>query len=489
MNHSLCPIATARQLASLLVIYWRRWLVPAVAAAVLVGFYAVAVHRPVWKASQALAIRNEAANNQLGPGKFGHSDEMKTVQETLLQLTTSRGVLSAALAEVGPLAGRGSVDFPGETDVDDLRKAIKLAPPPGVEFGASEVFYLTVEDHDRNRAIALNHALCRHLQASFRQLRDAKAQSMIDELTRSVHLAKADLAESTARLTVVETQVGSDLAELRNLQDRASGDSGLQRIATEIQNEIRQTKAARTSAEQALALLEKAQRDPATLVATPNQLLESQPGLKRLKDGLVDAQLRTATLKGHMSEAHPLVQAARHAEQETARNLHAELAVAIGGMQTDLRSNGQRLALLEDQLAQTTARQRRIAELRAEYANLVAENARRTTLLERAEHNLAEARAAHAGANAASLLSRIDAPDAGARPCGPGRATILLLGAAAGLLLGFGILALTVPSLPSALPAPAPAVAAAPVVAYRPSHQPLDILSLKRKPYGAANGF
>ena len=69
----------------------------------------------------------------------------------------------------------------------------------------------------------------------------------------------------------------------------------------------------------------------------------------------------------------------------------------------------------------------------------------RGVLLERAEQNLAEARAARASAKAASLISRIDAPDAGIRPVGPGRITIALCGVLGGLLTGFGLVFLTVP--------------------------------------------
>ena len=49
---------------------------------------------------------------------------------------------------------------------------------------------------------------------------------MIDELSKTAALAKADLDESLARLSKIEAAVGSDLAELRVLNnDTTSGDS------------------------------------------------------------------------------------------------------------------------------------------------------------------------------------------------------------------------------------------------------------------------
>ena len=56
-----------------------------------------------------------------------------------------------------------------------------------------------------------------------------------------------------------------------------------------------------------------------------NRLLDSQPALRRLKDGLVDAQLRTAALQGRMSAEHPEVISAKEAETQVAARVHAEL--------------------------------------------------------------------------------------------------------------------------------------------------------------------
>jgi len=60
----------------------------------------------------------------------------------------------------------------------------------------------------------------------------------------------------------------------------------------------------------------------------------------------------------------------------------------------------------------------KLAEIRASYETQAAENRNRAGLAERAEQNLAEARAALAGAKVANLISRIDAPTPGPIPSG-----------------------------------------------------------------------
>jgi uncharacterized protein involved in exopolysaccharide biosynthesis len=455
--HSTPPaIPSPRQVLHLLRSYVWLWLLPAVLIAAAVGVYAV-LHVATWEASQALMVRNEASGADRTPGKFNQPEEMKTVQETILEVVKSRSVLEAALRQVGPPAAcKDPAAWPTDRDIETVRKYVKLVPPKGAEFGKTEVFYLTVRAEDRARSVALNEAVFKQLQAQFQQLRDAKAQSMIDELTKTVHLAKADLDEATASLASTEHQVGSDLAELRSMQEMASSDSALRRSGEEIRGQLRENATAEKTNQELLAVLTKAQDAPGRFVATPNRLLDSHPSLRRLKDGLVDAQLHTATLLGTMAADHPRVQAAQAAEEEIGHHLHNELALARRGVEVELRVVAGRRLLLDEQLAKTNERLDRLATVRAGYANEVAATKNRAVLLERAEQNLAEARAARASAKAASLISRIDRPDAGIRPIGPGRTVIALSGIVGGLLVGFGIVFLTVPAARPTASQPAP---------------------------------
>jgi uncharacterized protein involved in exopolysaccharide biosynthesis len=445
MNHSHFELPSPRECLQLAARHWRLWSLPALVISVAALGYAV--FRPAtWEAVQTLVVRNEAANNDRGPGKFGQVEEMKTVQETILELARSRNVLETAMKLAGaPSTCRRPESWPSARDIDDFRSDVKLVPPKGAEFGKTEVFYLAVRDHDRNRALALNKAICEQLQTRFQQLRDAKAQSMVAELTKTVALAKADLAESTAQLTASEKQIGGDLAELRAMQEVGAGDSSLRRSSEEIRAQIRETKSQQQSREELLAVLRAAKEDPGRLLATPNRLLESQPAIKQLKEGLVATQLRTAELQGLRSDEHPLVKSSRQAEEQVGRHLHEEMTLAVRGLEVELRMDADRLKLLDEQLSQTTARQESLAAIRATYEAQAAENRHRTQLVDRAEQNLAEARASHAGANAASLISAIDVADAGSDPIGPSRTMIALGGIAAGLIVGVGVLFLALP--------------------------------------------
>ncbi|HLA85536.1 MAG TPA: hypothetical protein VJL29_12135 [Thermoguttaceae bacterium] len=455
--------------------YPRRWAAPA--AAVAIAALLFAVFRPAtWEASQALIIRNEATGEQAEPGDFAHPEQMKSVQEMILELTKSRGVLRGALAEVGPPSNYDGepAEWPSDRDVADLRDVVALEPPKGAEFGTTEVFYLTVKSRDRSRAVALADALCNQLESRFQNIRDTKAQSMIGELANAVKLARIDLVEATSRLSAIEKEIGPDLAELRILNEATNGDSTLRRTSGEIATELRVARSNYAINRELFALLEQAQNDPGQLLAAPSQLLESQPALRRLKDGLVDAQIHTAQLKGRMNDAHPLVQAARESEKEIGRHLYHELAIALRGVKADLRLTGDRIQMLEERLAEATGRLERLSELRTPYATQVAETAHRTQVLQRAEQQLSQARASQSSASITNLISRIDSPDPGTKPLGPGRAVIVLVGLVGGLFVGLGVLLMTTPVIPE-IPATANVAVVAPAAEPAVSPRPLKV--------------
>lgn len=425
---------------------WRTWLSIAVVTTLVAAAYAL-LRKPTWEASQTLLLRNEAANNQEGPGRFRHLDDMKVTQETVLAVSKSHRVLAAALADVhaGDDAAKQSGARPAaaaEAAVADLRSAVELVPPKGAEFGKTEILDLKVRDQNGARAVARAAAISRHLQAELRRLRDSKAQSMIAELTRATGLAEAELLRANRQLAELEAQVGSDLGDLRMLDVTATGDSDLRRRLNAIEDELRQARVALQANQALQAMLERAQSDPGQLLATPNRLLESQPALRRLKDGLVDAQLQRAALEGTMSQHHPLVIAARDAQAQIARHLHDELAVALRGVEIDLALTAQRAEQLEALRRESLERLNRLAVMRAEYSRLAAEVRHRTQLLEDTRRNLAAALADREGARGASLITVLDEPRLGSTPLGPSRAMIILAGLFCGLAGGLGVVLL-----------------------------------------------
>jgi uncharacterized protein involved in exopolysaccharide biosynthesis len=445
MTNTNPTVAKARQILATLKSHMRLWLVPAVAGGAIALLFGI-FKDPAWEASQALQLREEAVGDAKHHGRFEDPYAMKTAQETVLEIARSTGVLSAALREIGPPDGRSETPpWPTPGEIGAVREKIAVKPPKGAEFGTTEVIYLTVGAGTRERALALADAVFEQLETRMRELRNRKAQAMIEELEKAVEIAGTDLAAANARLEQIEAEVGPDLAELRNLNEASSHGANLQTVLIDMDNELRAVRARRNDDAQLQQQLVAAQKDPGQLVAMPNSLLASQPALSRLKDGLVDAQLRTAQLLGTMREAHPQVQAAIDAEQQVRRHLHGELEVAIRGLAAELEMADARSDNLENQKAALQTKLDRIARLRVRYDNLEDEANRRSEILEQAQGDLTNARANQAAAQTASLISRIGRPETGDSPVGPGAFVIAAGGSVCGLALGLGLVFLSAP--------------------------------------------
>ncbi len=440
------PLLDPRIIVNTLVHYRWRWIVPTVLITLVAAGYALL--RPTkWEASQALLVRDEATGDSSRPGRFEDAEFMKTAQETVLEVAKSRTVLSAALVEIGPARGKRAANWPTAAAIEELRAAVKVAAPRGAEFGRTEVFYVKVKDKDRKRAMVLAAAVADQLDARLRALRDEKAKSLVQEVTKTVNLAKSDLQKTTVLLSEMEQHVGGDLAELRILNESSSGESNLRRTLISVQDELRRAQLVQTANQQLMAMLVDAREDPSQIVVAPRRLLESQPALSQLKDGLVAAKLKAADLQGGYRAAHPKVRAAVAAQVEIEKHIHDELQLAMSAMRAESKLNATEIEDLLAQKHEIESRMGRLAAMRADYNNLVKEVEQRGAIFSETQHELADVRANQAAAQAVSLLTRLDSPTTGDSPVGPGRSMIGLCGLFGGLITGFGIVFLTAPVL------------------------------------------
>lgn len=433
-----------------------KWLLPTIVCSVLALGYALVMSR-YWEATQGLVVRREistATGNE--PGKFADLYEMRTFQETILELAKSQQVITLTLQAVEQAETGQPAKVPSASKIESFRKRLSLLPPGGAEFGKTEVCYLQVKDKNRDRAIRLVAELGQQIDTRLRRLRKEQSNSLSDELKLQVDRAQAALQIETARLAKFETEVGADLGELRMLNASFSGQSDLRQQAINLNNERRNTEMQLRKSEQLLTVLRDARQEPEQLIAMPNSLLESQPTLRRLKDGLVDAQLRAARLEGTRTADHPQVQAANDSVEHIRNDLHGELEVAIRGVQVELQLANNTMAKLEQQHQGVQQRLGRLAGLRADYANRTSavENSRK--VLDQAQKQLGEVSATQVAAHSASLVTPIDQPETGPYPAGPGRASIVLLGTFGGFAVGMGWLFLTVVPTPVQNPVPTP---------------------------------
>ncbi len=247
--NSPTPQITNTKFIELLKTYWawrRLWIATTVAFGGLGLVYVLFLKNDMWTASQGLIVRDEANGAVMRLGRFQSQTEMKAAQETILEMARNTQVLREALLEVGPAKtflsfNKISENWPSQREVSELAEdAIGVRAPQGAEFGTTEVIYLDIKQHTRDRALELNKAVCKALDNRLRQVRVARADGVINELVRASNMATEDLKKASEQLQIVEREAGADLADLRGLSEANGSGSASRNQLENVKTELRQ---------------------------------------------------------------------------------------------------------------------------------------------------------------------------------------------------------------------------------------------------------
>jgi uncharacterized protein involved in exopolysaccharide biosynthesis len=393
-----------------------------------------------------LVVRDEATRSIEQLGRFASPSDLKAAQETILEMAQNPEVVEAALRKIGPPPGESATDWPNAETIDQTAtKQVNLLAPKGSEFGNTEVVYLQVKAESQTRANEFCQAMFASLTEQLRMVRRVRADSLIAELKHTRELAKQNLDEANARLHEIEVAFGTDLGELRNLNDTISGDGTNRRTLEETTRELQSAELELGKLQSLHQLLVAGSQDPQQLLISGSDLLASQPSLQRLKEGLIDAQLTSSRLAGIYTPENPKMKAAIAAEQEIQTRMQAETAEVIRAMAPMIRLQEELVGRLTDRESQLRERLNHLATARTEYAKIDSEVTHRTSLLADADRALSEAMASRTAALSTSLIAELGPPQVTEKPVGPSGLVITGGSTAAGILFGLGVVFLIAP--------------------------------------------
>ncbi|OYP35832.1 hypothetical protein CGZ80_10575 [Rhodopirellula sp. MGV] len=421
------------------------WIGAVIVFGFLGGVYAL-FSKDVYSARQPLVVRDEATRAVDRLGRFASQTELKAAQETILEMAQNREVVAAALRQIGPPEGADSATWPTISDVDGaIKKSVNILAPQGAEFGNTEVVYLAVKAESPERAISFCQAMFDNLTKHLRDVRRVRADSVIIELSHARDLAKANLDRVASQIHEIEVQFGADLGELRKLNDTYGGDSNLRRILETTKEQQRVAELDLKKMQALYDLLVASSKDPQRLLISGGDLLTSQPSLLRLKDGLIDAQLKSSQLSGVYTMLNPKRKAAIATEHEIRERIMQETVSVIAAMEPSLKLQQVELDKLNNRVNDLSRKLEMLATARTSYAEIDAELTQRTEQLAAADQRLADARANRSAALATSLVAELGPPQVSENPLGPGTVTTTMGAMMAGLIFGLGTVFLIAP--------------------------------------------
>jgi polysaccharide biosynthesis transport protein len=433
------PIVNFSQIKTNLRNHSLLWVIPTIVCTTLAISYAV-VKSNKWKATQVVQIRS-TSNDAAAPPQAFSPEAMKVAQENVVNAAKSMTVIEAALREIGPINGGNDPAWPDKSDVESSITKVTVAPPKGSEFGKTDLVYISAEAKTPQRAEAFTAAVVKHVERKIQEQRAQTEKSRIAEYTQTKAVAQQKLNTETAKLQKMEREVGIGLAELRSLGDgKTMGNTNLDRIKKDISTNREKLDAN----QQRLALLIQAQNDPDRIDKVPTELLEKS-NLKKMKEGLIEAQIRTANLIGNKTLQHPEVQAAQLVENKIRQQFATELNGLVNGFKSDIVINQNEIAKLELEKQQEDERTSKLGAIRAEYQNLESAMKFASENLSRETRNLSTAEANLAAAFSTSVLIKQSLTDVGTTSIGPSGIMIVAGGLFGGLILGLSLVFITVP--------------------------------------------
>lgn len=411
--------------------------------------YAVLLKRDTWVASQGMIVRDEATGAVMRLGRFESQTQMKAAQETILETAQSSVVVQDALNAVGrnsKLFGLWKSDKPYSLSEADsfARDCVKVRAPRGAELGTTEVIYLDVKNSSQERALQIAQALCDSLEKQLQKVRRQRAEGIIRELEAAVAVAQEDLEKSTKKMEQIEVNAGADLADLRGLTDANTGSTNRLMLDL-VRDDLRKAEIQLQNHRDNQIATQAALDNSNLLLQVTDQLAETQPAIKKLREGLAEATIKTAQLQGKYSNQHPEVLTALNTEEQFRENLRRELSAVQHALVGSIELSEKRMAKLLQQEQELGKRLNRLADIRADYTNVVSEVRARSEELQRTRRELTLATGARDAAGASSLITRLNQPTLGDKPLGPSRKAIIGGAMASGLCLGLGVVFLLVP--------------------------------------------
>lgn len=434
-----------KHVRNVLVLFAPLWVGAGILFGCLGAGYAI-VRSDVYAARQPLVVRDEATGSVDRMGRFNSQSELKAAQETILEMAQNPEVVADALRQIGPPNGRPNPFWPPAEEIEEIAANwVNVLAPKGSEFGNTEVVYLEVKSKDQTRASQFCRAMFDSLTTRLRTVRRVRADSIIAELTHARDLARRNRDETAAALHKIEVEFGTDLGELRDLNDTIAGNGTNRRTLEETRRDLQAAELELEKMESLHEFLTAGAKNPQHLLISGGQLLASQPSLLRLKEGLIDAQLASSQLSGIYTKENPKRRAAEAAEEEIKRRIQQEMAATIRTMEPIMKLQRERIARLRERESEFGGRLDLLANSRTDYSKLDAELKHRTELLADAERALSEAVASRSAALSTNLISELGPPQVTDDPIGPSGTLLSLGSVAAGLVLGLGAVFLIAP--------------------------------------------
>ncbi len=412
-----------------------------VAVCLLAALGYIVFSEKTWRASQSIIVRDDLLGESFKPGRFNSQESLKNAQETVLYVARQPDVIAPALEKLGPTHNNQASSWINQDRIEGEQSNISVVAPNGAEFGKTEVIVLNVRANTAERAKSYATLLAQQIEHQLQQLRVRQLMSMQAEVEQSLAQSQSRYDDVAGQVRKLESEVGSDLSTLRSMIDNSSVGNEVHRYLEQIRADTRLAQQELESINKQLELLSSAGSFDST-IPTSNQLLQMQPTLGRLYEGLAQAQLKASIESARYTELHPATQNHLQAVQETRQQIQNELATIQRGLESQRSLAQQKLDRLHQSERNYETRLTELGKRRVEYQVLTTELNKQGENLAKTKSSLSEIQSLTNPQAKLSLLTLVGDPQVDSRPIGLSKSMILLAAFSGGIWIGLGIVIL-----------------------------------------------
>ena len=421
------------------------WLAPMILGLVLSGVYNKLLATKTYTARQSLILRDDLLGDSYKPSRFDSEESLKSAQETILEIARKPQVVKAVLDQLGPASSFFfSGDYPSVETIEDVQGNITLSAPNGAEFGKTEAVVLSVKTVDADRSRKFVNLLLDEIDSKLSEVRLLRLNSMQSELSQAGENAMISLNDSSQRLQELEKSFGAEITTIRALNDPQAG-GGFDLKLNQIRLEQRQAAAQLSSAKQQRELLRQAQENEGAEFVTSNELLQLQPALQGIMTNLSAAMAQLAIDEGRYTSLHPQLRRSQRAVKQQKQQLFDSIGTTAKGLDSQIETLSALKERLGNSIVKLESKLEALTEQRVPYATLEEEVKKKTEVYNDVQGQLAQVQSYASSTNDVAMLTRVDDPQVSSRPDQIGAFKAGLVGAAIGLMLGLGLVALLAP--------------------------------------------
>ena len=419
------------------VFYYKTSVVITIVVFFVISLFLAIILPPIYSAASKFIV--SSSSHRMDPLQqdvdYDLKNKMIRVLQNQKEIIFSTPVLNKVALAIKPGA------TPAELNeiIENLQKSVKVLPPKGESFEGSNVFYLSYEDKDPQKALMVTKALSESYQQVSSSFAHSKATYSYDFFRKQADELYADMQRKNVKLREYEIANAGALVDIMNLESgRSSGDVGPRGLLTEANRNRERLREDLKALQVQIESLETGLKDRDIPLLMPDMEVTGR-AITAYRNKIAQLQLQINEMRTQYTESFEPLQSLVKELNMTVTLLRKELSSYIDSKKIDASVLEAKLAEIDKQSAQLESQITETAQQKSTYEALKQEVDQASRVYQDTQSKMEQARMATAVNQDIQDITIVEPPELPYKPIKPHRSLIVILGLMSGVLCGLAV--------------------------------------------------